>query len=101
MRGFEMLVMEVNPRHVKYYERMLGATVLAEARLNKAVNAPSVLLAIEFGYIHEQIGRFAGRHELATTERSLYPLAFSLREEAGIIAKLQATGHKTTTLAVE
>ena len=28
LRGFDALVMEVNPRHVRYYERMLGARVL-------------------------------------------------------------------------
>lgn len=100
MRGFDTLVMEVNPRHVMYYERMLGATVVGESRLNKTVNAPAVLLSISFHHIREQIGRLGGQPELASTERSLYPLAFSLREEAGIIAKLKATSHKTTSVAV-
>jgi hypothetical protein len=100
MRGFETLVMEVNPRHVKYYERMLGAKVAGESRLNRTVNAPAVLLSIDFDYIREQIGLMAGQPELAATERSLYPFAFSLREEAGIIAKLLETSHKTTSVAV-
>lgn len=100
LRGYETLLMEVNPRHVKYYERMLGATALGDARQNKAVNAPAVLLSIDFAYIRDQIGRFAGHPELVSSERSLYPLAFSLREEAAIIGKLQATSHKTTSLAV-
>lgn len=100
MRGFELLVMEVNPRHVRYYERMLGATVVADERINKAVDAPAVLLSIDFAYIREQIGRFAGQPELVSTERSLYPLAFSLREEAAIISKLLETSNRQTTVSL-
>lgn len=88
IRGFDMLVMEVNPRHVRYYERMLGAQVIGEERLNRSVNAPAVLLGIDFEYIKAQIGEFAGQPERAADERSLYPFAFSLGEEAGIISRL-------------
>jgi hypothetical protein len=88
MRGFDTIVIEVNPRHVRYYERALGFRVLGEERLNRRVNAPAVLLAADFDYIREQIGAFGGRPELAATERSLYPYVFSLAEEAGIIARM-------------
>ena len=88
LRGYDALVMEVNPRHVRYYERMLGARVIGEQRLNRKVNAPAVLLCIDFGYIMEQIGEFGGQEERVLEERSLYPLAFSLAEEAGMIARL-------------
>ena len=90
IRGFDMLVMEVNPRHVRYYERMLGFTVISEERLNKQVNAPAVLLSVEFSHILQQIGRFGGQPELMSTERSLYPGFFSLREEAAILSRMQA-----------
>ena len=90
IRGFDMLIIEVNPRHVRYYERMLGCQVLADERMNKAVNAPAVLLGAEFGYIKSQIGEFAGQPELAAHERSLYPFALSLREEAVVISKMLA-----------
>ena len=93
IRKFDALVMEVNPRHVRYYERMLGARVIGEERLNRSVNAPAVLLSIDFDYIMEQIGEFAGRPECSGTERSLYPFAFTLAEEAGIIAKLMEAQH--------
>lgn len=88
LRGYDVLLMEVNPRHVRYYERMLGARVLAEERLNRAVNAPAVLLVIPFDYIREQIGEFAGQPDRSNHERSLYPFAFSLAEEAGIIGRM-------------
>jgi hypothetical protein len=88
LRGYDALVMEVNPRHVRYYERMLGARVIGEQRLNRKVNAPAVLLGIDFSYIMEQIGEFGGQEDRVGEERSLYPLAFSLSEEAGMIARL-------------
>ena len=88
IRGFDCLVMEVNPRHVRYYERMLGAKVVGEERMNSNVKAPAVLLMIDFKYIMTQIGEFAGQPERAASERSLYPFAFTLAEEAGIIARL-------------
>jgi hypothetical protein len=88
LRGYDVLVMEVNPRHVRYYERMLGARVLGEQRLNRKVNAPAVLLTIDFQYIMEQIGEFGGQEERSGEVRTLYPLAFSLTEEAGMIARL-------------
>ena len=88
LHGYDTLVMEVNPRHVRYYERMLGARVLGEERLNRGVNAPAVLLVIDFDYILQQIGEFAGQPERSSQERSLYPFAFSLAEEAGIIGRM-------------
>jgi hypothetical protein len=88
MRRYDMLLMEVNPRHVRYYERMLGARVIGHERINKAVNAPAVLLALPFGHIREQVAKFAGRPELAANERSLYPFGFTSHEEEGIVQRL-------------
>ena len=88
VRKFDLLQMEVNPRHLRYYQRMLGAKVIGEPRINRSVNAPAVLLSIEFSYIRQQIEKFAGRPELAATERSLYPFAFAEHEEAGIVSRL-------------
>jgi hypothetical protein len=88
MRKFDTILIEVNPRHVRYYERVLGFHVVGQERLNRRVNAPAVLLMADFDYIREQIGTFGGRPELAATERSLYPHFFSLKEEAGIITRM-------------
>jgi hypothetical protein len=90
LRGCDVLLIEVNPRHQRYYERMLGCRVLGEARINRSVQAPAVLLTADFAHIMKQIGEFGGRPELAERERSLYPFAFSLTEEAGIIERLRA-----------
>lgn len=98
VRGYETLLIEVNPRHVRYYERMLGCRVIGSPRLNRSVQAPAVLLAVDFAYVMAQIGLFGGRPEMAGEERSLYPFAFTLSEEASIIARIQAIagtrGHR-------
>jgi hypothetical protein len=90
LRAYDTLVIEVNPRHVKYYEKVLGFRVIGEQRLNRRVNAPAVLLMADFSYIMEQIGEFGGQPERAAGERTLYPHFFSLSEEAGIIARMMA-----------
>lgn len=89
LRGFDTLLIEVNPRHMRYYERMLGCRVLGDVRINRCVDAPAVLLTVDFAYIMQQIGEFGGRPECSANERSLYPFAFSLREETGIIARMR------------
>lgn len=88
LRSVDTLVMEVNPRHVRYYQRMLGAQVIGDERMNVKVNAPAILLSLEFTYVRDQIERFAGRPEDASKERSLYPFAFTPEDEEGIVARL-------------
>lgn len=88
IQKFTDLLIEVNPRHVKYYERMLGFVSWAETRINRRVNAPAVLLRLELGYVRNQIARFGGKPELAASEKSLYPYAFSPGEESGIANRL-------------
>lgn len=87
--GYDMLLIEVNPRHVGYYRRMLGFNRLGVERLNQRVMAPAVLLALDFRHSRTQIERFAGHPELGRAERSLYPYFFSAYEEAGILGRLR------------
>ena len=91
MMGFDSLLIEVNPRHVRFYEGMLGFKVVGPARLNPRVNAAAVLMSADFAYIHEQIGLYGGRPELSLQARSLYPYMFSVAEEASIVGRLKRT----------
>lgn len=88
MNGFSDLLIEVNPRHVRFYEQMLGFRKHGPERLNTRVNAPAVLLRLDFSHTEEQIMRFGGHPEHARTEKSLYPYFFSEAEERGIIGRL-------------
>jgi hypothetical protein len=89
LRNCDDLLIEVNPRHVRFYEQMLGLTIHGAERLNRRVNAPAVLMRLEFAHAHEQIARFSGQAKDESTERSLYRYFFSVAEEAGIVGRLQ------------
>lgn len=89
MMGFDDLMIEVNPRHVRYYERMLGFKAVGKPRLNLRVNAPAVLMCLDFAHAQRQIDRFGGKPEYSLLERSLYPDFFSVSEEASIVGRLK------------
>lgn len=83
---------EVNPRHRRFYETMLGFTRLGDLRNNPRVDAPAYLLWNSLDNVAGQIARLGGTSTHPGTERSLYPYFFSLREEAGILNRLLAIG---------
>ncbi|MDN3920789.1 N-acyl amino acid synthase FeeM domain-containing protein [Roseateles violae] len=89
LAGCELLVIEVNPRHVAFYRRMLGFQLLSEARLNPRVNAPAVLLSLDLHHAREEIARLGGTAERGVPTRSLYPYFYGAEEEAAMLAKLR------------
>ena len=89
IQGHTDLFIEVNPRHVRFYEKMLGFVKFGDEKVNKRVNAPAILLWLELDYARSQIDKFGGRNELSETEKSLYPYFFSPPEEQGIANRLR------------
>ena len=86
--GVERLAIEVNPRHVAFYRRWLGLLPYTAVRHNTRVNAPAVLMSVEFSTVREQIALWGGRPELMASSRTLYPLAWDEATEASILARL-------------
>ena len=82
------IMIEVNPRHRRFYEHMLGFVRECELRSNPRVNAPAYLMRINLAYATEQIKKHGGTFGTAVNERSFYPYFFSEREEQGIINRL-------------
>lgn len=82
---------EVNPRHRRFYEAMLGFKRIGELRINPRVNAPGWLLWNSLDYVEEQIMRHGGTKS-SETERSLFPYFFSQKEEEGIARRLLNLG---------
>jgi hypothetical protein len=70
------IFIEVNPRHRRFYERMLGFKKLGPKKINPRVNAPAYLLCAETDDIKEQIQKFGGTYMHNSTEKSLYPYFF-------------------------
>lgn len=81
-RGAELLVIEVNPRHVAFYRRMLGFSVAAETRFNERVRAPAVLMILELEHARREIDRLGGSAARGEPARSLY--AHMLPTEQGL-----------------
>lgn len=86
--GATDLVIEVNPRHVTYYQRVLGFRPAGPERTCARVGAPAVLLHLDLDYVDEQIGLLAGRR--GDAQRSLYPYFFSKLEEDGLNRRMWA-----------
>jgi hypothetical protein len=79
---------EVNPRHRRFYQSMLGFTDEADVRVNPRVNAPAHLLRISLEYMEAQIERLGGTGMPVGRERSLYPYFFSATEARRIMQRL-------------
>ena len=89
------LFIEVNPRHRRYYETMLGFSRVGEVRINASVNAPSQLMWLNVGAIRQMIDKRT--KSSAGARRSLYQYFFSPDEEDGLFGRL--TGAPPQALA--
>ena len=85
--GCTDLFIEVNPRHVRFYEVMLGFGRVGDLRTNKAVDAPSQLMRLKVADIARFIELYAGC-EKGGAVRSLDPFFFSRDEEARVRSKV-------------
>lgn len=74
------LFIEVNPRHRRFYESMLGFKRVGELRMNESVSAPSQLMWLSVADIRAKIDEYAD--PLKAESRSLYPSFLSSLEEA-------------------
>ncbi len=87
------LLIEVNPRHVRFYQRMLGFRQLGPERSCPRVGgAPAVLLWLRLRHAHDQIEAYGGHKDKYAEARSLYPFFFAPNEEDGIVGRLKAIG---------
>jgi hypothetical protein len=85
--GCTDLFIEVNPRHVRFYECMLGFKRVGALKDNISVAAPAQLMWLSVAHIREQIDQHAGSGDGAST-RSLYAYFFSPREEEGLRGRM-------------
>lgn len=96
------LFIEVNPRHRRFYQAMLGFTPLGSPKMNPVVNAPAQLMWLNVADIRSKIRQYAGDDRSAG--RTLYAEFFSPEEEQGIYRRLAAATARstdTTTLSRE
>jgi N-acyl amino acid synthase FeeM len=87
IHGMTDAFIEVNPRHVGFYRRMMGFTDVGEERFCQRVCAPARLLHLPMTLMDELVGKFGGKPE--SGDRSLYAYFFSQEEQAGIVKRLR------------
>ena len=90
IHGYTDYIIEVNPRHVMFYKRMLGFSDFGAERNCTRVGAPAVLLRLDLAHMGEQIRRYGGLMEQGGSERSFYPYFFPISDEPGITGRLIA-----------
>lgn len=90
IHGCTDAVIEVNPRHRRFYERLLGFRQQGEVKINPRVNAPAYLLHVSLEFVTSQIERHGGTHGMEghARTRSFYPYFFAPHEEHGIRNRL-------------
>jgi hypothetical protein len=81
-------LIEVNPRHALFYQRMIGFVPFGGERLCPRVNAPAVLLKLDLAYADEQVKKYGGLGAEAHGVKNIYPYWFSKEDELGITQRL-------------
>ena len=89
LHGCTDVLIEVNPRHVRFYERMLGFKQLADERMDPRVNAPAVLLRLDLDHCASEIARLGGRRGTGIGERSFYPFFLPPEQAAEVVTRLR------------
>jgi len=90
VKGCQNALIEVNPRHVRFYEATLGFTVLSDVRYNQRVDAPAVLMCLDLNMADKQIvGALREDAQGRLSKRSLYHYAFSGDELSGLVRRLR------------
>jgi len=81
-------LIEVNPRHALFYQRMIGFVPFGEEKLCPRVSAPAVLLKLDLAYSDEQVKKYGGLGASAQGIKNIYPYWFSKDDELGITKRL-------------
>lgn len=87
--GFTDGVIEVTPRHAKFYQTMMGFTLIGEERICPRVNVPGVLLRLDFSFSDLMITKVGGLMDKGKSERSFYPYFFTKTDADGILGRLK------------
>jgi hypothetical protein len=89
VRQYTYAVIEVNPRHVTFYQKALRFQPIGPERTNRRVNAPAVLLGVPFGTIADGIRQYAGKASTPETRGSLFRFGFPEHEQDGVLNRLR------------
>ena len=86
LHGATDVFIEVNPRHVSFYRRMLHFNLAGDCRMCERVQAPAVLMHLHVAHAAEEIARNGGGR--GSSRSSLYPYFFSHEEGKGVARRI-------------
>jgi hypothetical protein len=89
VHGCSHVLIEVNPRHVRFYEQMLDFRRAGEARIDPSVAAPAVLMQLDLAVCARQIDLLSGRPAASGRQRSFYPHFFAKDQAQHILGRLR------------
>ena len=89
VRGSSNAVIEVNPRHVAFYRRMLCFKSLGPQRHLDRVGAPAVALVLEFSTLMDAIDEFFSKSDWRERTGSPFATWFSPNDAAGVLKRLR------------
>ena len=90
------LVVEVNPRHLLFYKRMLGFSEYGAERLDPRVRAPAVLLRLDLALPSSKLRKWAAISSWPA-RASLYPYFFSRARKPESSGGSARSAESTTT----
>jgi hypothetical protein len=89
IHGADRVLIEVNPRHVGFYRRKLGFGLLCNERMNARVQAPAVLMGLDFRDGRRWMGRgIDGGVNVGRRDRSLYTGVLQSVDEEHLVAAI-------------
>ncbi len=86
--GCNWMIVEVNPRHVSFYEKNLGFQVIGPERMCPRVNASAILLGLDLSYAADQRHKYAGKKIDTEAGKSFYRFFLTEEEESGLVSRL-------------
>ncbi len=89
VRGCTNVVIEVNPRHVAYYRRVLFFKPLGPQRHLDRVGAPAVALVLDFPTLLNAIDEFFSKPDWRECTGSVFSTWFSPKDADGILNRLR------------
>lgn len=87
--GCTNVVIEVNPRHMAFYRRMLFFRPLGPERYLDRVGAPAVALVLEFPALMNALDEFFAKPDWRERTASFFVHWFSPRDACGILGRLR------------
>jgi hypothetical protein len=95
VHGMFDLFVEVNPRHVAFYEQRLDFTRAGTTRVCDRVRAPAVLLHLDLAHIDQVLA--LANDERGRDSRSLYRYFLSPEEQEGLCRRILGDGDRPAT----